>query len=130
MIIVGQILLILRNIHYRLYKSFDIYPSLSAEKGVTDICGAFLNFNSPKVPQKWAVFSLFGGVWRLEKIMLLLEIYLLCGNFGEIGLLMSVRVKIISIKQEALNTPCVCCMLVALSLNSGGVIANVGKYLF
>jgi hypothetical protein len=74
----------------------------------------------PKVPQKWAVFSLFGGVWRLEKIMLLLEIYLLCGNFEEIGLLMSLRVKIISIKQEALNTPCVCCMLVALSLNSGG----------
>ena len=62
--IMDQILLILKNIHYRLYKSFDIYPSLSAEKGVTDICGAFLNFNSPKVPQKWAVFSLFGGVWR------------------------------------------------------------------
>ena len=92
-------------------------------------CNAFFNFGSPKVPQKWAIFSLLGGVWRLEKIMLLLEIYLLCGNFGEIGLLMSVRVKIISIKREALNTPCVCCMLVALSLNFGG-IANVGKYLF
>ena len=27
-------------------------PSLSAEKGVTDICSAFFNFSSPKVPQK------------------------------------------------------------------------------
>ena len=38
-------------------------PSLSAEKGVTDICSAFFNFRSPKVPQKRAIFLLFGGVW-------------------------------------------------------------------
>ena len=38
-------------------------PSLSAEKGVTDICSAFFNVSSPKVPQKWTIFSLFGGVW-------------------------------------------------------------------
>lgn len=37
--------------------------SLSAEKGVTDICDAFFNFRSPKVPQKRAIFLLLGGVW-------------------------------------------------------------------
>ena len=31
-------------------------PSLSAEKGVTDICSAFFNFSSPKVPQKSLFF--------------------------------------------------------------------------
>ena len=41
-------------------------PSLSAEKGVTGICSAFFNFSSPKVPQKWGCFLLFGDVWRLD----------------------------------------------------------------
>ena len=41
-------------------------PSLSAEKGVTDIWRAFFNFSSPKVPQKSLVLSLFGGVWRYD----------------------------------------------------------------
>ena len=41
-------------------------PSLSAEKGVTDICSAFFNFSTPKVPQKSLVLSLFGGVWSFN----------------------------------------------------------------
>ena len=41
-------------------------PSLSAEKGVTDICSAFFNFSSPKVPQKSLILSLFGGVRSLD----------------------------------------------------------------
>ena len=44
-------------------------PSLSAEKGVTDICSAFFNFSSPKVPQKSLALSLFGGVWSLDVLL-------------------------------------------------------------
>ena len=44
-------------------------PSLSAKKGVTDICSAFFNFSSPKVPQKSLALSLFGGVWSLDVLL-------------------------------------------------------------
>ena len=51
--------------------------SLSAEKGVTDICSAFFNFSSPKVPQKSLALSLFGGVWSLDVLLFAIPLWVL-----------------------------------------------------